>query len=159
MHCPKSFRPMLVAALAGCLAVSAMIPAIAQQQPPQPPTKPPEQKKTDPPKGDQKKPPARQGAQVEPPVQDLGSDSIKIDTQMVELDVSVIDQSNRPIFDLNKEDFTVYEDKVKQPIESVNRAEVPVSFGLVIDTSGSMRPKLQTVSDAALGLIKTNAAQ
>src|SRR5262249_43729985 len=34
------------------------------------------------------------------------------------------------------------------------REEVPLSIGLVIDTSGSMRSKLQTVSDAALGLIK-----
>jgi len=160
MRYPKSFRFMLVAALAGCLAFSITLSATAQQQPPQPPTKPPEQKKSDPPKGDQKKAPQRQGAVVEPPVQDLGGDStIKIDTQLVELDVTVIDQANRPIFTLSKEDFTVYEDRVKQSIEQVSRAEVPVSFGLVIDTSGSMRTKLQVVSDAALSLIKTMRSQ
>src|SRR6185503_8134107 len=103
MRYPKSFRFMLVAALAGCLAFSITLSATAQQQPPQPPTKPPEQKKSDPPKGDQKKAPQRQGAVVEPPVQDLGGDStIKIDTQLVELDVTVIDQANRPIFTLSK---------------------------------------------------------
>ena len=92
MHYPKLFRPIMVAALALCLAFSTMMPATAQQQPPQPPTKPPEQKKSDPPKGEQKKAPPRQGAQVEPPAQDLGGEAIKIDTQMVELDVSVIDR-------------------------------------------------------------------
>ena len=147
-------RPLLVAALAGCLVLSMLVAVTAQQAPPQPPPKQSEQKKSDPPKGDQKKTPTRQGAQAEQPTQDLGT-SIKIDTQLVQLDVTVIDQGNRPIFDdLSKEDFTVYEDKVKQTIESVSREEVPISFGLVIDTSGSMRTKLQTVSDAALSLIK-----
>jgi Ca-activated chloride channel family protein len=66
----------------------------------------------------------------------------------------VVDQNNVSVMSLKKEDFSVYEDKVKQAIESVNREEVPVSFGLVIDTSGSMRSKLQTVSDASVLLIK-----
>jgi Ca-activated chloride channel family protein len=39
-------------------------------------------------------------------------------------------------------------------VDNVSRQEVPVSFGLVIDTSGSMRSKLQTVSDASVSLIK-----
>ena len=64
------------------------------------------------------------------------------------------DQNNVSVMNLKKEDFSVYEDKVKQAIENVNRQEVPVSFGLVIDTSGSMRTKLQTVSDASVSLIK-----
>src|SRR5262245_39801859 len=52
------------------------------------------------------------------------------------------------------EDFSVYEDNVKQTIDHVSREEAPVSFGLVIDTSGSMRSKFQNVSDAALLLIR-----
>ncbi len=66
----------------------------------------------------------------------------------------MVDQDNQPIFDVKKEDFTVFEDKIKQTIDSISREEVPLSFGVVIDTSGSMRAKLQTVSDAALDLIK-----
>src|SRR6266508_4036564 len=62
-----------------------------------------------------------------------GEDRIKIDTDMVNLDVTVIDQNNNPVANLKKEDFSVYEDKVKQTIESVSREEVTVSFGLVID--------------------------
>ncbi|HYE76101.1 MAG TPA: VWA domain-containing protein, partial [Blastocatellia bacterium] len=76
------------------------------------------------------------------------------DTEEVALDVSVIDQGNKPVYNLTQEDFIIYEDKVKQTLESFSKAEVPLSLGIVIDTSGSMRTKLKTVSDAAAGLIK-----
>src|SRR5262245_54050294 len=75
-------------------------------------------------------------------------------TDLVRLDVTVVDQNNNPLSDLKKVDFSVYEDNVKQTIDHVSRDEGPVSFGMVIDTSGSMRSKLQTVSDAALLLIR-----
>jgi Ca-activated chloride channel homolog len=73
---------------------------------------------------------------------------------MVQLDVKVTDQTGRPVPGLTKSDFVVYEDKVSQNIESISSEEAPVSMGLVIDTSASMRPKLYTVSEAARGLIK-----
>ncbi|MCI0660350.1 MAG: VWA domain-containing protein, partial [Acidobacteria bacterium] len=66
----------------------------------------------------------------------------------------MIDQNNNPVFSLNKDDFSVYEDRIKQTINSISREEVPLSFGIVIDTSGSMRSRLQTVSDSARDLIK-----
>src|SRR5262249_62357825 len=47
-----------------------------------------------------------------------------------------------------------YEDRIRQTVDRVSREETPISFGMVIDTSGSMRSKLQTVSEAALLLIK-----
>jgi Ca-activated chloride channel homolog len=98
-----------------------------------------------------KKPDGRQGDEP----QDPNPERIKIDTQLVELDVTVVDQkNNNPILNLNKNDFTVYEDKAQQTINSVSYEEVPLSFGIVIDTSGSMRPKLQTISNAALDLFK-----
>jgi Ca-activated chloride channel family protein len=98
----------------------------------------------------QKKTPPRQETQP----QDAGGESIKISTDMVQLDVKVTDQNGRPISGLTKNDFQVYEDKVGQSIESVSSEEAPVSLGLVIDTSGSMRPKLDTVADAARDLIR-----
>ena len=73
---------------------------------------------------------------------------------MVQLDVKVTDQTGRSIPGLTKNDFIVYEDKVSQRIESVSSDEAPVSMGLVIDTSGSMRSKIYTVFDAACGLIR-----
>ncbi|MBO0725355.1 MAG: VWA domain-containing protein [Blastocatellia bacterium] len=94
-----------------------------------------------------------QGAQADEQAPDRGA-VIKLDTDLVLLDVTVIDQNNMSVMNLKKEDFTVYEDKAKQTVESVSREEVPVSFGMVIDTSGSMRSKLDTVSDAAVSLVR-----
>ncbi|MBO0862092.1 MAG: hypothetical protein J2P21_27080 [Chloracidobacterium sp.] len=73
---------------------------------------------------------------------------------MVQLDVKVTDHEGRPVSGLTKYDYAVYEDKVIQSIESVSSEEAAVSLGLAIDSSGSMRPKLYTVADAARGLIR-----
>jgi Ca-activated chloride channel homolog len=159
------FRMSLLKTLTILLIASASIFAIQRvvaQDPPQPPQ--PKQKGEpgqpgqpgDAPK-DQKekerKGAQRQGAQAEGQSADPEG-TIKLDTDLVNLDVTVVDQNNQPVFDVKKEDFEVYEDKVKQAIDNISREEVPLSFGIVIDTSGSMRAKLQTVSDAALDLIK-----
>jgi len=120
----------------------------------QDPPRPPEPKQTQHPKDPKdRKGAQRQGAQADEQIAP-GEDRIVLNTELVLLDVTVVDQNNMPVFNLKKEDFSVFEDRIKQTIESVSREEVPVSFGLVIDTSGSMRSKLQTVSDAAVMLIK-----
>jgi len=138
---------VVIALVCACLALT-IGPAVAQD-PPQPP-RPANQQK-----GEQKKKaPPRQETQSDRQSQDTGGESIKIPTEMVQLDVKVTDQNGRPVFGLTKGDFAVYEDRVIQNIESVSSEEAPVSMGMVIDTSGSMRAKLHTVSDAALGLIK-----
>lgn len=139
----------MVALLIAFLSLHA-IQRTRAQDPPQPP-----QPKPTPTPKDQKdrKGAQRQGAQADQQTLDRDS-TISIDTDVVLLDVTVIDQSNQPVFDLKKEDFTVFEDKVKQEIQEVTREEVPVSFGLVIDTSGSMRAKLQQVTDASMLLVK-----
>jgi Ca-activated chloride channel family protein len=123
-------------------------------QPPQPKSpSPPSQKTDEKDKERERKGAQRQGAQAEG--ESLNQDeTIKIDTDLVLLDVSVVDQNNTPIFDLKKDDFVVFEDRVKQSIQDVTRQEVPISFGMVIDTSGSMRSKLQTVTDASMELIR-----
>ena len=123
---------------------------VVGQDPPQPP-KPKRSSPSESP--EDKRGARRQGAQADDQKLDR-ENTIKLSTDLVVLDVSVVDQNNNQVFDLKKEDFQVFEDKVSQPIEDLSRTEVPVSLGLVIDTSGSMRSKLQIVSDAALGLVK-----
>ena len=120
----------------------------------QDPPRPPEPKQT-PQRQDarDKKGEQRQGARADEKTQNR-DEVINIDTDLVLLDVTVVDQENNPVMNLKKEDFSIYEDKIKQTIDNVSREEVPVSFGLVIDTSGSMKSKLQTVSDASVSLIK-----
>jgi Ca-activated chloride channel homolog len=144
-----TFRIISLALIIALLSVPAIHNADAQDPPRPPEPKRPSQQQD----AREKRGAQRQGAQsVE---QEVNKDGvIKVDTDLVVLDVTVIDQNNNPIFNLKKEDFSIYEDKVKQTIESISREEVPVSFGLVIDTSGSMRPKLRSVSDAAILLIK-----
>ena len=144
-----SFRIISLALIFALLSLTAIYNADAQDPPrPPEPKRPSEQQDARERKGDR-----RQGARADDQATP-GEDRIKIDTDLVNLDVTVIDQKNNPIGNLKKEDFIVYEDQVKQTIESLSREEVPVSFGMVIDTSGSMRSKLQSVSDAALLLIK-----
>ncbi|HZS09031.1 MAG TPA: VWA domain-containing protein [Blastocatellia bacterium] len=147
-----SYRVLSCLIIALILAVIPVVPEYlpAQaQQPPQPPPGRGEQQKG----GQQKKTDRRQGAEAEPQ-KEPGEETVRVETELVQLDVKVIDQTNTPVFNLTKDDFSIYEDKIRQNIESISREEVPVSIGLVIDTSGSMRTKLQIVSDAARGLIR-----
>lgn len=138
---------VVISLVCACLALT--IGLATAQDPPQPPTiKLAKQQK-----GEQKKK-APQRQETQGPSQDVGGESIKIPTEMVQLDVKVTDQYGRPVPGLTKDDFVVYEDKVSQNIETVSREEAPVSMGLVIDTSGSMSSKLVTVSNAARRLIK-----
>src|SRR5262249_17150329 len=138
--------PALTLAL---LSILAIYKADAQDPPrPPEPKQVPQQKDASDKKGER-----RHGAQTDDQAADKDT-VIKVDTDMVLLDVTVIDQNNTPVMNLKKDDFSVYEDKIKQTIESVSREEVPVSFGMVIDTSGSMRSKLQTVTDSAVSLVK-----
>src|ERR1017187_10531221 len=57
-------------------------------------------------------------------------------------------------FDWLRYAFTVYEIGVPQPIKIFHREDVPVSIGLIIDNSGSMRDKRARVEAAALTLVK-----
>jgi Ca-activated chloride channel family protein len=135
MRYREQLRAIAIMVIVSAFAALALNPATAQQ--------------TRPRKVEQ----AQTGKPDQQP-QDSNIESLKIATEMVQLDVKVVDQSGHPVPGMTKNDFVVYEDKVRQEIESVSREEVPISLGLLIDTSGSMRPKLWTVSDAAADLIR-----
>ncbi|MCI0336549.1 MAG: VWA domain-containing protein [Acidobacteria bacterium] len=132
------------------LVGSTLVETVAQNRP-----KPVQTKSTRPQKIDQPKKTLTQQvvASEDQPIE-VSDEIVKIDTGYVQLDVTVVDQTNTPVYNLSRENFTVYEDRVQQVIESVSREEVPISFGLVVDTSGSMRSKIQEVSGAALGLLR-----
>jgi Ca-activated chloride channel family protein len=91
----------------------------------------------------------------EEPEIDEGS-TIVTNTELVTLNVRVIDRNNRPIDNVRQNDFHVYEDGVAQPIETFTREEVPISYGLAVDTSGSLRAQLQSVIDAGKTIINSN---
>jgi Ca-activated chloride channel family protein len=84
------------------------------------------------------------------------NESVKIDTDLVNLNVRVIDRNNRPIGDVRQEEFQVFENGVPQQVAYFSREEVPISYGLAIDTSGSLRPQLAQVLEAGKAIINSN---
>lgn len=83
-------------------------------------------------------------------------DVVKVDTSLVNLNVRVIDRANRPVNDVRQEEFKIFEDGVPQEIFSFTRAEVPISYGIVVDNSGSMKNQLDKVIDATRTIIEQN---
>jgi Ca-activated chloride channel homolog len=91
------------------------------------------------------------------PPEDFGEgEKIVVDTELVTLNVRVIDRNNRPIDNVKESDFHVFEDGVEQPVSFFTREEVPVSYGMAVDNSGSLRSQLQSVIDAGKTIINSN---
>src|ERR1035441_1301487 len=76
------------------------------------------------------------------------------DTRLVVCHTTVMDKNGHLVTTLPQDAFTVYENGVLQPIQIFHREDVPVSMGLIIDNSGSMRDKRAKVEAAALALVK-----
>jgi len=93
-----------------------------------------------------------------PPLPEKDDEIIKIDTELVNLNVRVVDRFNRPVAKLRKSDFQIFEDRVKQPIEFFSQSEVPTNYALVIDNSGSLRFQLEKVIEASKTIVGTNRA-
>lgn len=91
------------------------------------------------------------------PTPDVFADeTIRIDVEEVNLNVRVVDRNNRPINNLRKTDFQIYENNVIQEITSFTTAEVPTNYSLVIDNSGSLRSQLDKVIEASKIIVNTN---
>src|SRR4030095_9254959 len=65
----------------------------------------------------------------------------RTDTRLVVLHATVVDKNGRFVTNIPQEAFTVSENGVDQQIKTFRREDVPVSMGLVVDNSGSMRDK------------------
>jgi Ca-activated chloride channel family protein len=83
-------------------------------------------------------------------------DVVRVESNLVNLQVRVIDRNNRPINDVRDEDFRVFENGVPQKIEFVTREEVPISYGLVVDNSGSLRNQIVQVIEAGKTIVESN---
>src|SRR6184192_3263036 len=98
-----------------------------------------------------------------PPSQDSNAgkqgSSIKVDVNLVVLHTTVLDDRHRFADGLKSENFRVFEDKVEQKLSVFKREDVPVSMGLVIDNSGSMRDKRPRVNEAAITLVQASNPQ
>ena len=75
---------------------------------------------------------------------------------LVVLHVTVADAAGQFVSDLKQDDFHVFENKIEQKISVFSRADIPVTMGLVIDNSGSMREKREQVNAAAMTFVRTS---
>ena len=85
------------------------------------------------------------------------SDTIfKSDTRLVEQHATVTDKDGHLLTDLPQSAFKVYENDVEQQIKVFRREDAPVSLGLIIDNSASMRDKRAKVAAAVLTLVRAS---
>jgi len=79
---------------------------------------------------------------------------LSVDVNLVVLHATVRDRQGGFAADLREQDFQVYEDGAPQHIRLFQHEDIPVTVGLVIDHSGSMRPKLREVTAAARSFVQ-----
>ena len=77
-------------------------------------------------------------------------------SEMVILHVRVTDAQSHAVVDVPQTNFKIFEDGVEQKIESFSKEQVPVSYGLVIDNSGSVRDVLSSIVKAGTRIVKSN---
>ena len=96
-------------------------------------------------------PPARRRTAAQPPPHE----PFRAGVDLVSLNVTVNEGGTRHYAtDLTAEDFSVFEDGVKQDVTFFNRTNLPIALALLIDTSASMESKLPTAQEAAIGFAK-----
>jgi len=88
-----------------------------------------------------------------------GRYTLRAEAYEVRLNASVVDGSGREVEDLPKDAFRVYEDGVPQTILGFRHEDLPVSLGILIDSSGSMYDKRAAVDAASLDLVRLSNRQ
>jgi len=81
--------------------------------------------------------------------------SFRAGVDIVSLNVTVMDPTNRYVTDLDQGDFLVFEDGVKQDVTFFNRRQQPIALSLLLDSSASMEDKLEILQKAATEFIRT----
>ena len=79
---------------------------------------------------------------------------MRVDVDLVLVPVTVTDAMSRPVIDLPQQSFTLYEGGVAQPIRYFSNEDAPISVGLILDCSGSMRNKLEYEREAVAEFFK-----
>ncbi len=85
-----------------------------------------------------------------------GNFTVRVATNLVILSATVLDRHNALVSGLAKDNFQIYENHVLQQIKDFSHEDVPVAVGLIIDNSGSMKPKRADVIAAALSFAQSS---
>jgi Ca-activated chloride channel family protein len=84
------------------------------------------------------------------------AESLRVDVNLVLIPVMVTDPYERPVQGLRKSDFHVFEDGVEQEISQFFSEEEPISIGIVLDASASMRKKMDESRRAIMEFLKAS---
>lgn len=84
---------------------------------------------------------------------------ISVNVDLVVLNATVRDQKGQSASNLREQDFEVYEDGVRQSIRLFRHEDIPVTVGLIVDHSGSMRLKLPDVIAAARTFVQSSSPE
>jgi VWFA-related protein len=90
-------------------------------------------------------------AQTKPPKDD--GTVIRVDTELVDVPLSVTDKTGKPLTALSKNNFVIFEDGKQQDIEEFAAVSAPFEVALLLDTSGSTRADLELIKRAASDFI------
>jgi Ca-activated chloride channel homolog len=82
--------------------------------------------------------------------------TLSLDVQLVALNVTVLDRKGSFVTGLKKENFQVFENGQRQEIQLFYNEDVPLTIGLVVDSSGSMRDRRREVDSAALAFVEAS---
>ena len=80
--------------------------------------------------------------------------SFRAGIDVVSLNITVTDPQGHYVTDLQRDDFSVFEDGVKQEVTFFSRTNLPIALSLLLDTSASMEDKLGIAQDAAIGFAR-----
>ena len=99
--------------------------------------------------------------QQSPPAQSRAADqyTIRLNVADVVLHPTVETSDGMPVSGLGKDNFQIYENGVLQPIEFFSHEDIPVTVGLVVDNSGSIRPKRPDIIAAAVAFARSSNPQ
>lgn len=84
----------------------------------------------------------------------LAGQRFRAGVDIVSLNVTVTDPSNKFVRDLVQSDFEVFEDGAKQDVTFFSRTQQPIALAILLDTSASMEDKLPLAQEAAIGFSK-----
>ncbi len=136
---PATTRPAIKRPLANFLLLLALLAASPCARAQQPlPTSPP--------------PPLTPGTQNQ-------NHKITTTVDLVVLHTTVLNEKGEFVPSLKVDNFRVFEDKIEQKVSVFTKEDIPVTMGLVIDNSGSMKEKRPQVNEAALSFVRTSNKQ
>jgi Ca-activated chloride channel homolog len=89
----------------------------------------------------------------------FGQATDKTSKSPVRLNVLVTDKSNNPVMDLNQEDFLVLDEGKPQTLSFFEKRRIPVSYGLIVDNTGSSHAHVNEIIQAATTIVEGNSPE